>query len=398
MGLIAAALDTYARAHARTFTGRNSTVGASEIGQCARRTFYSKREGDPAYGIVRNTGFSERWGATRRGSVFENHFAIPALRERYGERLLFDGDQQQTFTLGLLSATPDGLIVRLRRDILAPLGVPDIGGDGSLGVEIKTLDPRAKLDGPRSEHTFQVQVQLGLLHIRTEYRPEYAVIVYSDASFWDLSYEFPIRRDPAVFEAAQRRAAKIMSATAAEQLPPEGWIAGGRECEHCPFSRACGGERTRAPVQSSESPDPQFVAEIATMARETKRREAALDAATAALRTAQLELKDRLRARGFRRIAGDGVTVTLSAVKGRPAYDMKAIREAAAAAGIDLNQFETTGESSDRLVINLNRTRNLARDPSSSDAVGSELRPSSRQSSNPARLPESEVEKQSNDK
>jgi hypothetical protein len=357
MGLIAAALDTYARTHARTFTGRDSTVGASEIGQCARRTYYTKNEGGPN-GAPRNPDFIESWGATRRGSVFENHFAIPALRERYGEDLLFAGDQQQTFTLGLLSATPDGLIVRLRRDILAPLGVPDIGGDGSLVVEIKSVDPRAKLDGPRPEHTFQVQVQLGLLHICTPHRPEYAVIVYIDASFWDLIYEFPIRRDPAIFEAAQQRAAKIMSATAAEQLPPpEGWIAGGRECEHCPFSRACGILRHAVPTGPQPEPlDPQFVAEVSDLARKIKEQRAGIEAITTTTRELENQLKEQLRSKGARHIAGNGVTVTLSAVKGRPAYDTKAIREAAAAAGIDLIQFETTGEPSDRLVISINNS------------------------------------------
>jgi hypothetical protein len=64
---------------------------------------------------------------------------------------------------------------------------------------------------------------------------------------------------------------------------------------------------------------------------------------------------------------------------------MKAIREAAAAAGIDLNQFETTGELLDRLVIDLRGTK-----PTQSAAHG-EL--PSGQSSNPARLPESAVEK-----
>jgi hypothetical protein len=101
----------------------------------------------------------------------------------------------------------------------------------------------------------------------------------------------------------------------------------------------------------AEPPDPQFVAEVAALAREAKQHEAASAAATAAMRATQHELKERLRARGFRRVAGDGVAVTWSAVKGRPSYDMKAIREAATAAGIDLTKFETTGEPSDRLII-----------------------------------------------
>jgi hypothetical protein len=349
--MIHAALDAYARSHGRVFEDRANTVGASDVGRCARQAFYLKNEGDPDYGAPRNPDFAESWGATMRGRIFEDCFWVPALRACYGERLLFAGEQQETFALGFLSATPDALTVGLASDALAPLGVADIGGDGSLVLECKTIDPRAKLDGPRLEHVFQAQVQLGLLHALTSHRPEYALLSYTDASFWNVVYEFPICRDPQIFETAKRRAGEILTACSAEELKPEGWIAGGRECELCPYSRACGRERARVPQQASEQPDPQFIAEIADLALVTKRREADVETATAAFRASQLDLKERLRARGFRRVVGDGVAVTWSTVKGRPSYNMKAIRDAATAAGIDLAQFETTGDPSDRLVI-----------------------------------------------
>jgi hypothetical protein len=215
--MIAEALDAYARSHARAFEGRQQTVGASDVGTCSRKVFYTKNEGDADYGVPRNPDFIDAWGARQRGATFEAAFWVPALRARYGKQLLFAGEQQETFTLGFLSGTPDGLLIALNKDVLAPLGVPDIGGDGSLIVEAKTIDPRARLDGAKPEHTYQVQVQLGLLHALTPYRPEYAVISYTDASFWDLVYEFPIRRDPTIFYAAQRRAAAILTARSPEE-------------------------------------------------------------------------------------------------------------------------------------------------------------------------------------
>jgi hypothetical protein len=274
------------------------------------------------------------------------------MRAKFGEHLLFAGDAQQTLALGFLSATPDGLIVGLEHDTLAPLGVTNAGGDGSLVVECKTIDPRTKLDGPKPEHAFQVQVQLALIRALTNYRPEYAVISYTDASFWDLTIEFPIRFDPTVIEVAQRRAAKIMTARSADELAPEGWIAGGRECDHCPFTRACGIARSAVPTQSS-APTPELIAKVVKLARRAKRREAALDAATAALRTVQHEIKEKMRGEGVRLVAADGVSVIWSAVKGRPAYDMPGIRAAATAAGIDLAQFEMVGAPTDRLVIQI---------------------------------------------
>jgi hypothetical protein len=147
-----------------------------------------------------------------------------------------------------------------------------------------------------------------------------------------------------------------MTATAAEELPPEGWIAGGRECRYCPFTRACGRQRHDVPERMVDTPDPQFVAEIADLARAIKQQESESDAATARLRQLQHDIRERLRARGVSRIAGNGVAVTWSSVKGRGSFDMKGIREAAAAAGVDLAQFETVGDPTDRLTIRLTAT------------------------------------------
>jgi hypothetical protein len=102
---------------------------------------------------------------------------------------------------------------------------------------------------------------------------------------------------------------------------------------------------------AAEPPDPQFVAEIADLARQAKRRRADVEAMTADLRETEHAIRERLRAKGVRKIAGDGVSVTWSAVKGRPSYNMPAIREAAEKAGIDLAQFETSGQPTDRLTI-----------------------------------------------
>jgi len=134
--------------------------------------------------------------------------------------------------------------------------------------------------------------------------------------------------------------------------PPEGWIAGGRECERCPFTLACGNVRATVPTQVVE-PSPEFITEIAALARHAKYLEDEADRAFAAHRAAQQDIKDRLGANSVRRIDGDGVRLIWSAVKGRPSYDMKAIRDAATAAGIDLTQFETTGAPSDRLDIRI---------------------------------------------
>ncbi len=350
--MIAEALADFAKATARTFEGRENTCGASEVGQCARKTYFTKNADDNIYGVALDEDYADAWGATLRGTLIEDHYWLPALRARFGDKLLYAGDEQKTLVAGFLSATPDGLLIEQPRDVLAALGVADIGSDGSIVVECKSIDPRTKLDEPKPSHSYQAIVQIGLIRLLTPQRPEWAVISYVNASFLDDVVEFPVRFDPAVFDTAKSRAAKIITAQAADELRPEGWIAGGRECEYCPFNGACGVIRHTVPTRPVAEPlNPQFVAEVVDLAREAKQRRGAIEASIAALREIEHNIKERLRAKGLRHIVGNEISVTWSAVKGRVSYDAKAIREAAAKAGINLAEYETTGETTDRLVI-----------------------------------------------
>jgi hypothetical protein len=351
--MIGGILADYAATIGRVFEGREHTVGASDVGQCARRVFWTKMEGDGIYGAARDVNYVDGWGARLRGSTFENEIWLPAMRRRFGDNLLYAGDQQQTLVADMLSATADGLLVKQPRNLLADLGVADIGSSRQVVVECKTIDPRARLDAAKLEHTFQVQIQLGLLHEVTKHHPEFAVISYTDASFWDETTEFVVVRDPKIYAHAKTRAQRIMLAKTAVELPPEGWIAGGAECRYCPFTRACGRERTAVPGINDAVADPQFIAEMAELARAAKWHERDGDAALTHARRLQNEIREKLRAKGLRRIIGDDFRISWSPVKGRPAFDMPAIRAAAAAAGVDISRFETVGDPSDRLVIQL---------------------------------------------
>jgi len=209
--MIAVALNAYAATTQRQFIqDRSQTVGASEVGRCARQTFFSKNEGDADYGRGRDAGHVDGWGARVRGSVFEDAWWAPAMKASYGERLLYAGSEQRTLVDGFLSATPDGLLIDQPADALAHLNVPDIESD-CIAIECKSIDPRSRLDEAKPEHVFQVQVQLGLLRTLTNHRPMYGVISYTDASFWDAVHEFVVRFDPSVYAIAQGRARQIMT-------------------------------------------------------------------------------------------------------------------------------------------------------------------------------------------
>lgn len=335
--IVANALHSYAIGQNKVWSAdRSQTVGASEVGQCARKVFWLKNEGDPQHAVPRDPGYVDSWGARMRGTVFEDQFWVPAMRAAYGDRLLYAGTEQQTLIKGFLSATPDGLITKL--------------DDGRcVTVECKTADPRTNLTEAKAENVYQTHVQMGLLRELTPHKPTHSILSYTDASFWSEVKEFEIEFDPQIYATAHARAATIMTATSASELKPEGWIAGGRECDYCPFNGACGLARRTVP-DGVASIDPQFKAEATDLARRIQRLQSEGQETEVALRAAQEELKERLRAKGVRKI--DKV-LTWSSVKGRPSYDNKAIREALANCGIDVEQFSRVGEPTDRLQITL---------------------------------------------
>ena len=126
----------------------------------------------------------------------------------------------------------------------------------------------------------------------------------------DTVTEFVVAFDPNVYASAKARAAKVLTANAASELPPEGFIAGGKECELCPFTKACGIERRAVPPLSTANADPQFVTEIRELAVAHKARQGDVEAATIKVREVQHEIRERLRAKGLRRVAGDDFCVT----------------------------------------------------------------------------------------
>jgi hypothetical protein len=217
---------------------RRQTVGASSVAQCARKVWFEKNDDDPE-GHKPDPEYVDRYGAKIRGTMIEDHFWVPALRAAFGADLIWAGEDQRTFVLDFLSATPDGMLVNQASDALAHLDVTDIDGN-CVVVESKSIDPRAKLLEAKPEHVFQAIVQMGLIRRLTTYKPSFAVISYINASWWDDIKEFPVRYDDAVFAEGHRRAADVMLAHAAHDLIAEGRISGSKDCQYCAWTTACG--------------------------------------------------------------------------------------------------------------------------------------------------------------
>lgn len=329
-------------------SGHRRFVGASEVGLCIRRIYYSKQQVQP---IDKDP---ESWGASRRGNTFEEHFWVPAMREHYGKNLLYAGkNKQRSMIHGQLRATPDGLLINQPRKALGRLLINDIGKSGEIMLECKSIDPRINLSVPKPEHEFQAQVGLAHFRLGGKHKPDYAVISYTNVSFYDDCVEFPIKYDPSVYEQAKKRAAKVLAAKSAAEMEPEGWIGGGKECEYCPFATMCQRQRGDLPTQPTDAPkiDPVIANKIAALARMERQWHANAGAAEEKQRQFQHDIKELLRAIQLRQIFHDGMLVTWSSVKGRPSYDWPELRQAAIEIGLDIQAYETVGEPSDRLTI-----------------------------------------------
>ena len=333
--IVTSAVEQFIKHQKKTWKhDRRQTIGASEIGQCARKIFCVKLE-DTELRVPRNEGFVDTWGARERGNLIEQHLLVPAIRQRFGKRALFLGDEQQTFFDGYLSCTPDCILAL---------------DQGYILLEFKTIDPRVRLTEPKFEHVFQVQMQMGILQHLGEYPCQRAIISYTDASFLNETREFEVAFDQAFYDAAGKRAAEILTATSMQDILPEGWIKGGKECEYCAFSIACGRQRRDLPPEVGMV-DPQFVAEIADLAVEYKQAQAVVEESEAMVRTLQTCIKTRLQEKRVRRVVGNGVSVSWAPVKARETTDVKALAAAAREAGIDVASFVSVGEPGDRLTI-----------------------------------------------
>ena len=319
---------------------RSKTIGASEIGQCARRVRWSKDASDkPHEGRA-------RWGATLRGNLIEEELWLPAMRGAWGARLVMAGEDQQTFIDEHLSATPDGLLVNLTaKEYKAVTGCK---GSGSVVVECKSIDPRVNLTEARAENQLQVQAQMGLIRKLTHWHPSRAVITYINASFLDDIQKFVVEFDPEIFKSAEYRARMILQAPDGADLRPEGLIAGGKECEHCRFFDRCAKTRFDAVPTKKNVVDPQFRAEIEDACSEIKKLQSLVNVNEELVNTKKQELKERLAEKGVRWI--DGV-VSWSSHNGRQSYDMDAIREVLKEFRVNVDKFKKQGTPGDRLQI-----------------------------------------------
>ena len=327
---------------------RSKTVGASEVFDCHRKAYFKKT------GAEKDKDLETSWGATARGDLIENFFVVPAMDYLPGDAYIVGaGADQKTFIdeEWKISATPDGLVTGVSKDALSLYGVEDIGSDCFV-QEIKSIDPRVSLQQAKEIHKGQAIIQMGLIREQTEFKPEYAIILYFNASFLDMIDKFVVKYDHKIFQNGKARAKKVFEASSAEDLKPEGKLSGA--CNYCEFTSIC--TRTNkiampleglANVDDRQALD-QFL-DLAVKHEEAKKKRDEADDEVKEIGAGIKDALKRFNARKLKETLPDGRTVTVNYTwsSGKSKIDLEEMR----ADGIDVDSYKVTGEGHEMLTV-----------------------------------------------
>jgi CRISPR/Cas system-associated exonuclease Cas4 (RecB family) len=277
---------------------RSKTVGASEIGACARMVWYRKagvaEEGEQSWGFGERGKHVEQW-------VYDRLKAAKV-------RLRF---KQKTFVDTYLSATLDGML-------------------GKVVVDIKSFDPR-KRTLVEQKHLMQVQVQIAMVGA------EAGLLLYVNASDYQDIREHRVERDPSAYEKLHERARLIL--TSPVEPAREGRFAGGDECRLCPYQTACLG----APIEDKGKLNETDAAAVAAARLMIQQAETAKDDAEGRIAAGKETIREILRASDVRRAPG----LARISRSQRTTLDQEAMERA----GIDLAPFRKPGRETETVTV-----------------------------------------------
>lgn len=327
---------------------RKKSLGASETFACLRKAWFDKFGEDN--NIESDSDFEERWGAMERGNVMEDHFIAPLIINQLPKyaKIRFAGQEnQKTFKYYHSTATPDGLITKLKSNALVKYGIPDLKGS-ELGLEFKSIDPRANITQAKTVHMGQAQMQMGLFHAVTKWKPKFTLIFYINASFYDDMKIFPIEYEPSIFKAGVVRSEKLFAAKKASDLRAEGKDTNG--CEWCKWKYACADASEEAfPDENTEDKIDQDTIDkfnpLVALHVKYKRR---ADENEKMKKEVAAEIKELLETLNHRRVGKDDKwSISYSWNAGRTTIDQKAMVED----GIDIDKYKKTGTGFDKLLV-----------------------------------------------
>lgn len=209
---------------------REQFVSASEIGKCLRMIWFGKN-----VPLEQGNYMDGNWGFAERGHSHEQWIVEQLRSYEHEYDWTYIGKDQVSFYDGNQSGTPDGLLNCEH---------------GLLVVDFKSIDPRKNRNKlPVPENVDQIIQNIDLMEVCLDVDIDGGLLAYSDASNYADIIEYKINRsNPKVGERMielENRAETVMTATSADQLPPEGIYSGG--CTYCNHKALCSAtvEQTR---------------------------------------------------------------------------------------------------------------------------------------------------------
>lgn len=286
---------------------RGDTVGASEIGQCARRVSYLKQE------ITPDEGYEDSWGMKERGHWVEA-WVVSRLRAN-GAPVVEAGEHQVTRSDGFFSATPDGRV-------------------DNVSFDVKSYDPR-KSKFPEPAHVLQARIGA-----RLNPATNTAMLIYVNASDFEEQQEFGPWPEIDDDELASLKArARNIITRPPEDHPREGFIAGDCSRLNCPFRQRCIGEE----IQGKGSIGADEQAELAKIQAEHEAAKKRLEAAERDKRHLQERVRQIFRACDVCKVSG----IASISRQSRESLDTKAMERD----GIDLALYRKEGTPFDVITI-----------------------------------------------
>ncbi len=332
---------------------RTKSVGASEAFGCIRKNWFGKL--GKKYGYERDESYKESWGATRRGDIFENYQVVPAVEtglRRRGMDLIMAGDGQDTILKGTSSATLDGLIINAPLDLLAEYDIPDLGNNCCV-LEMKSFDPRINIVAAKEIHYGQTQMQMGMIRETTEHKPNYAVVLYVNASWLDDIRAFVVEYDHSAYEIGKRRNEKVFATTDPADLQAEGKLDG--MCSYCPYEKSCEkvsvarvpAKRKALNMKEVEAQDPSLIEALDGVVHELALKKKEKKSVEREIEDLNEEVRQALIAANESRAVGSGWKATYSTQKGRKSISKDKLIES----GLDPEDYMTEGAGFEKLTV-----------------------------------------------
>lgn len=343
---------------AKTWSGheRWAAIGGSDIGRCARQVVYDK------CGQPMDPGFNQDWGAAERGHAVERWFIehIQAQLERqraagdHDVELIWATDEgQKTLTRGPQSVTPDGLFISPRG--LMVVEDPDTKQRVTVTAvynEVKSKDPRVfeKMYEPEHGHVMQVIQGIDLVRTQTQYKPEYGVITYINASFVTQQKTYWVKFTQRAGDGLKQRASWLLYECDLTKLPePESRMYGAKDCDYCPWVQTCNGHEI-GNLPTDEVPLPtQTEIEVEQLATQYREHDLLVEKHTTEKKNTAQRLASILSRAGTKKAKGDWGSVLIWSQRPPPKLNFDQMR----ADGIPVDDYLIPSDPSVRVSVRL---------------------------------------------